>query len=122
MPRNPVQACIYCRARAVRWCDLILGFTDPDGDGLFSFDDGSEFLRCDAPLCEAHAVFQHNLHFSGAWPAGGNESVDYCCGHEDVELDRWRAMSEEEARGIRFRHQCIASGPLRLLKPAAITA
>lgn len=47
-------ACIYCGARAVRWCDFIIGFEDTHADGLCH--SGESILRCDAPLCLDHAV------------------------------------------------------------------
>jgi hypothetical protein len=111
-------SCIYCKAPAVRWCDFVLGFTDPDGDGLFSFDDGSEFVRCDAPLCAEHAVFQHNIHFSGKPPLGGNESVDYCHTHNRYD-DNMRPITEGEAEQARYRHRCLAAGPLRAVAALA---
>jgi hypothetical protein len=109
---DSAKVCIYCDAPAERWCDFVLGFTDPDGDGLFSLDT-HEFVRCDAPLCVEHAVFQHNIHISGK--NGCNESVDFCRGHDPQE-DRWGSITEEDAQRFRYRHRCSAKGPLRLVR------
>jgi hypothetical protein len=120
------DACIYCGAKAERWCDLVIGFTDPDGDGLFAMDDQHEILRCDAPLCEAHADHQGNIFFSGTPKVAGVESIDHCCGHRDEgwaqaidggwlrNPERFDAISDEEASARRYRHRCSAK-PLRLV-------
>jgi hypothetical protein len=108
----PVQKCIYCGAKAVRWCDFVLGFEDKHGDGLYhSFDDPIE--RCDAPLCEEHARYIGNIHFKGPPPIGGFETVDHCVGHDGYR--EWRPLLAGEAEQLRYRHRCQAAGSLRLL-------
>lgn len=116
------QACIYCGSKAVRWCDLVIGFDNSKGP-LASLD--TPVFRCDAPLCERHAVFMGNIFFHGSGGAGC-ESVDHCCNHEDYwregmaggwhpDKERWEPISADEAERRRYRHRCIASGPLRLI-------
>jgi hypothetical protein len=121
--------CIYCGAQAARWCALIIGFTDPDGDGLCSGDGSHELLRCDAALCEAHADFQGNVFYCGTPRVSGVESIDHCCGHREDgweqavdgswirNPDRFAPITEEEAARVRYRHRCKSHG-LKLLQRA----
>lgn len=113
--RQESEGCIYCGAIAARWCDFVIGFTDPDGDGLFSTADGSELVRCDAPLCDQHSAFQYNFHVSGQ--RGWNESVDFCHGHDPLE-DCFAPITTEEAERVRYRNRCLAR-PLRLATQGA---
>ena len=107
------EPCIYCGERSVVLCDFLLGFTDPDGDGLFSFKGGKHaMLRCDAPLCLVHSTERSMLHVSGK--QGFTDTVDHCIGHEGG--DCFRPITVEAAQGIRYRHRCGAI-PLRLVTP-----
>lgn len=108
------QKCIYCGAKATRWCDLVLGFSDPDGDGLYSTEDGSELLRCDAPLCQDHAVEKGRVFFSGHPSIAGVETIDHCCGHAGDER-HMRPITATDAQRMRYQHRCCAAGPLRLI-------
>jgi hypothetical protein len=109
----PTQTCIYCSAKAARWCDFVLGFEDKRGDGLFSLKEGDKLERCDAPLCEGHARHLGHIHFSGRWPVGGTESIDHCVGHTGS--DHWRPLRAGEAEQLRYRHRCQAAGGLQLV-------
>lgn len=105
--------CIYCGGNAERWCDLVIGFTDPDGDGLFSFADGSENLHCNAPLCIRHTSFQGNMFICGDAAYAGADSVDYCVGHKAREV--FEPMTQDEAERVRYKHKCKAAGLRRVL-------
>ncbi|RYG56721.1 MAG: hypothetical protein EON56_03660 [Alphaproteobacteria bacterium] len=104
------EHCIYCGERSVLLCDWLLGFTDPDGDGLYSLKGGHAMLRCDAPLCLVHAKQQAVLHVSGKH--GFTDTIDHCVGHDGE--DQMRAITTEQAQAFRYRHRCGAV-PLRLL-------
>lgn len=119
------DGCIYCAAKAVRWCDFIIGFTDPDGDGLFSAPSwlggaagqDSELLRCDAPLCIEHTNARGWVHFKAPKPIGGFESIDWCKGH--TEEEHMRPITRGDAEQVRYRHRCIARPGLVLLRPTS---
>lgn len=104
------EVCIYCGQPSVLLCDFVLGFTDPDGDGLFSFSGGHSLLRCDAPLCPAHADQKAVIHASGK--KGFTDTVDHCIGHQDGES--FAPITTEKAHSARYRHRCGAV-PLRLV-------
>lgn len=104
------EPCIYCGERSLLLCDFHLGFTDPDGDGLYREDGQHALLRCDAPLCIVHAVQQGTIHASGK--GGFTDSIDHCIGH--VGEDFFRPITTEAAQAFRYRHRCSAN-PLRLV-------
>lgn len=119
---NPKQACIYCGARATRWCDLVIGF-DNSGGTLATLE--TPVFRCDAPLCEAHAVKKGAIFIDGSPEVTCIESIDHCCGHESFwhedtrggwyeDPERWEPISADEAQRRRYRNRCLASGPLKL--------
>lgn len=103
------EPCIYCGERSVLLCDFLLGFTDPDGDGLYSWE-GHAMLRCDAPLCLVHATQKARIHASGK--GGFTDSIDHCIGHEGD--DYMRPITVDQAQALRYRHRCGAM-PLRLV-------
>lgn len=104
------EPCIYCGERSVLLCDFLLGFTDPDGDGLYSSKDGSAMLRCDAPLCLAHAANKGAISASGR--QGFYDTIDHCIGHDgDGDM---RPITPEQAQALRYRNRCGAV-PLRLV-------
>ena len=105
------EPCIYCGERSVLYCDFLLGFTDPDGDGLFSFEGEHVLLRCDAPLCLVHATRMGRIHASGK--GGFTDTIDHCIGHGGDD-DRMRSITADEAQAVRYRHRCCAT-PLRLV-------
>lgn len=117
------DACIYCDAPATRWCDVVLGFDNADGP-LASLD--TEIFRCDAPLCEAHAVHLGTIFFHGSPAVTGAETIDHCCEHEQFWTqdvagewtstpERFGPISKDEAARRRYKHRCQAAGPLRLV-------
>ncbi|CAN5297235.1 hypothetical protein BH10PSE16_BH10PSE16_01030 [soil metagenome] len=103
--------CIYCAAPATRWCDLVLGF-DSAGGPLATLK--TQFYRCDAPLCPAHAVFKGNIFFSGSKAVAGMESIDHCQGHAP-DVGGLKPISADEAKQLRHRHRCLAGEPLRAI-------
>ncbi len=105
-----MNTCIYCGESAVRFCDCVIGFADPDGDGLCALDPGHRIERCDAGLCLDHAAFKGNLFVCGK--RGFHDSIDWCFTHEDED---WRPLAEGEAEQIRYRHRCAAGPGLRLV-------
>jgi hypothetical protein len=117
------QTCIYCGARATVWCDLVIGFNNANGE-LATLD--TEVFRCDAPLCEAHAAHKGTIFFSGSPEVAGAETIDHCCDHEEhwredilkewhKDAERWEPIDADEAQRRRYRHRCLAAGPLKAL-------
>jgi hypothetical protein len=111
--------CIYCGAKAERWCDFVLGFVDPDGDGLYAMDGLHSIEKCDAPLCLAHARHVGNFFASGK--RGWNETVDHCHTHPPNEW--WAAASSaDEIDRWRVQHRARALGGLRLVRESGESA
>ena len=101
----------------------MIGF-DNSGGPLASKD--TEIFRCDAALCDKHAVHKGTIFFSGSAEVAGVETIDHCCGHEEhwneglrgyghYDTERFEPISREEAERRRYRHRCLASGPLKLI-------
>lgn len=92
--------CIYCGSAADLLCDFVIGFDDPDGDGLYSSLD-HEIFRCDAPLCRCHARSAGQIFFPAG--LGGMDTIDHC--HTHPAADLFRALGREDATRQRQAHR-----------------
>jgi hypothetical protein len=98
--------CIYCGGKAERYCDFTLGFTDPDGDGLYNSDGLHTIEKCDAPLCMQHARYMGTFFASGK--RGWSDTHDHC--HTHPMDDWWAAASSSDIERWRIQHRYRAGG------------
>jgi hypothetical protein len=97
--------CIYCAAPSELLCDFVIGFEDPDCDGLYSSFD-HEIFRCDAPLCSKHARNEGRVFFPASM--GGMDTIDHC--HTHPRADLFRAVKRDEADRQRRSHRSFYEG------------
>ena len=111
------KTCIYCDAKAVRWCDYVIGFNAENADhrGVMKSIKNCVIYRCDSGLCAEHAVFKGNIFFDGSPKVTGVESVDWCIGHHVPDRISFNPVTKEEVEGIRRRHRCQAKGAFKIV-------